>query len=78
MPSTDNIRSFWMSSDMKKLVTVDITCDESENVYSKLQLFYLPYLLKCEGSMNFKETLGFTITKIAFSHNEKLVIIGDH
>ena len=27
--------------------------------------------------MNFDSRLGFKITKIAFSHNEKLVIIGD-
>ena len=57
-----------MNAEETKLVTME---DDNE-----LKLFYLPYFLKCEKSMNFKETFGFTITNIAFSHNEKLVIVG--
>ena len=68
MPENDDIISFWMNSDETKFVTVDND--------SNLQLFYLPYIFKQEmPTMNFKNRLGFKITKIAFSHNEKLVII---
>ena len=28
-------------------------------------------------SIDFEESLGFKITKIAFSHNERLVIVGN-
>ena len=42
-----------------------------------MQLFYLPYILKCEISLNLKENLGFKVTTVAFSLNEKLVIVGD-
>ena len=69
MSRTDTIRSFWMNFEGTKYVKV--------NKNGNIQLFSLPYALKCEMSIDFKEILGFKITKIAFSHNEKLVIIGD-
>ena len=50
-----------------------VTVDDKGNI----QLFFLPYALKCEMSIDLKKILGFEITKIAFSHNEKLVIVGD-
>ena len=50
-----------------------VTVDDKGNI----QLFFLPYALKCEMSIDFEEMLGFKITLIAFSYNEKLVIVGD-
>ena len=69
MPSTHSIKSFWMNSKETKFVTVDAE--------GNIQLFSLPYALECEMSIDFKKILGFKILMIAFSHNEKLVIIGD-
>ena len=59
-----------MNADETKFVTVN---KDSNN----LQLFSLPYVLKEEMSLNIKDRLGFKIKMIAFSHNEKLVIVGD-
>ena len=56
-----------MNFDGKKFVTV--------NGDSNLQLFYLPYILKGEMSLNLKENLDFKVMVIAFSQNEKLVIV---
>lgn len=55
-----------MNINETKYVTVDNDYD--------IRLFYLPYTLKCEMSMNLN--IGFQIKHIAFSHNEKVVIIG--
>ena len=57
-----------MNSEETKFVTID----DKGNI----QLFSIPYALECEMSINFEESLGFKITMIAFSHNEKLVIVG--
>ena len=71
MPYNDNIISFWMNAEETKCVIVD-------NDSNHLIMFSLPYaLIECDMSIDFEEKLGFKITKIAFSHNEKLVIIGD-
>ena len=69
MPRIDWIKSFWMNSEGTKYVTVDKN--------GNIKLFSLPYSLKCEMSIDFEERLGFKITLIAFSHNERLVIVGD-
>ena len=66
MPYTSEIVSFWMNYNETKFVTVDRDYN--------LKLFYLPYFLKCEMSMNLRERLGLEISNIAFSHNEKFVI----
>ena len=70
MPWSSDINSLWMNFEGTKYVTVD---DDGN-----IQLFFLPYSLKCEMSIDFEKTLGFEIRMIAFSHNERLVIIGDN
>ena len=69
MPHISEIKAFWMNSQETKYVTVD--------KYGNIDLFSLPFVLYFEMSIKFKETLGFKIELIAFSYNEKLVIVGD-
>ena len=58
-----------MNFDEKKFITVDGD--------SNLQLLYLPYTLKCECLLIKKDKLDFKVMMIAFSQNEKLVIVGN-
>ena len=64
------MQSFWINFEETKFVILDKK--------GTLQLFYLPHILRFEKSLELDIImLGNRYTKIAFSYNEKLVIIGN-